>query len=149
MKRICIFIFVLFLTGCSGKDYITCNIDINNKIENYKMTGVYKIYYDNNFVTKIEKKEKYISSDKSIIKYFDESKNLEYYNLFDLYNGYIYTIKSDDTTVNIDVEIDMNLLNLSKMVEDSRLDKDYVISNKLTTSGIVKFYESKGSICDI
>ena len=43
----------------------------------------------------------------------------------------------------------MELVDIKKMVKDKKIDKDYVISNKLTTSGIVKIYESKGAICDI
>ena len=56
MKKIILFIFTLFLVGCSKNEYITCNIDVDNKIENYNMNGVYKIYYKDNFVTSIEKK---------------------------------------------------------------------------------------------
>ena len=56
MKKIFLPIFVLFLVGCSKNEYITCNIEVDNKIENYNMTGLYKIYYKDNFVTSIEKK---------------------------------------------------------------------------------------------
>lgn len=135
--------------GCSKKDYITCNVQIDNDIQNYTMTGIYKIYYDNNYVTKIEKEEKYISQDKTMVDYFNESKSLEYYNLNDLYNGFEYKIDSNDTSVSIGVNIDLSLVDIKKMVKNNYLDKNYVINNKLTTSGIVKIYESKGAICDI
>ena len=149
MKKIILLIFVLLLMGCSKKDYITCNVEVDNSIQNYSMIGTYKIYYDNNYVTKIEELEKYISQDKTMIDYFNESKNLEYYNLNDLYNGFEYKIDSNDTTVNIGVNIDLSLVDIKKMVKNNYLDKNYVINNKLTTSGIVKIYESKGAICDI
>ena len=149
MKKIISIIFILFIVGCGKKDYITCNIDIDNNIQNYTMNGTYKIYYDNNYVTKVEKYEKYISPDKTVIDYFDEYKNLEYYNLNDLYNGFIYKINKKENSVEIDVNIDFNSVNIKQMVKDKKIDKDYVISNKLTTSGIVKFYESKGAKCDI
>lgn len=149
MKKIILTIFVLFLVGCSKNEYITCNIDINNKIENYNMNGVYKIYYKDNFVTSIEKKETYISSDETMINYFNEVNNLEYYNLNNLYGGVSYEISSNETSVNLDVNINLELLDIKKMVKDNKIDKDYVISNKLTKSGMVKFYESKGAICDI
>ena len=35
------------------------------------------------------------------------------------------------------------------MEQDKKIDKDYVVGNRLTTSGIVRVYESKGAICDI
>ena len=36
-------IFILFLVGCSN-DYITCNIEVNNNIQDYNMIGEYKIH---------------------------------------------------------------------------------------------------------
>ena len=149
MKKIIIFIFTLFLVGCSKNNYITCNIEVENKIENYNMNGIYKIYYKNNFVTNIEKKETYISHNQGVIEYFNEVKNLEYYNLNDLYNGFSYEIINEENSVGINVVIDLELVNIKQMVKDKKLDKDYVVSNKLTTSGIVNLYESKGAICDI
>lgn len=142
-------LFILLLVGCRKEEYITCNIEVNNNIQNYEMNGIYKIYYNGNYVEKIEKKEKYISSDISMINYFDEVNNLDYYNLNDLYGGVIYTIKNNKNDVEVDVTIDMDNVDIKKMVKNKYLDKDYVISNKLTTSGIVKIYESRGAICDI
>jgi len=149
MKKIICFIFVLFLVGCSKEKYITCNIDVDNNIQNYNLTGVYKIYYNNNYVTKIEKQEKYISGDEIVIDYFDEYINLEYYNLNDLYGGFEYEVEKNSESVTLNSTIDMNIVDVKKMLEDKYIDKDYTISNKLTTSGIVKIYESKGAICDI
>lgn len=149
MKKIIIFIFILFLVGCSKNNYITCNIEVENKIENYNMNGIYKIYYKNNFVTNIEKQETYISPDEDVIEYFNEVNNLEYYNLNDLYNGFSYEIIDEENSVGINVTIDLELVDIKQMVKDKKIDKDYVVSNKLTTSGIVKIYESKGAICDI
>lgn len=139
---------MFFFAGCSNK-YISCDIEVENNVQNYNMTGSYKIYYKDNYVTKIEKSEKYISNDEDVISFFEESKNLEYSNLNDLYKGYKYSIKSYETSVFVDVLIDMELVNLKQLVKDKQIDKDYVINGKLTTSGIVRFYESKGAICDI
>ena len=139
----------MFLVGCSKNNYITCNIEVENKIENYNMNGIYKIYYKNNFVTNIEKQETYISPDQGVIEYFNEVKNLEYYNLNDLYNGFSYEIINEENSVGINVTIDLELVDIKQMLKDKKIDKDYVVSNKLTTSGIVKIYESKGAICDI
>lgn len=149
MKKIILVLLVLLITGCDKNKYITCNIAVDNKVQNYTMNGTYKIYYKDNYVTKIKKLEKYISSDKTMIDYFNESKNLEYYNLNDLYNGFEYKINSDEKSVNIDVKINFDLVDIKQMVKNGYLDKNYVISNKLTKSGIVKIYESKGAICNI
>ena len=148
MKKIISFIFVLFLVGCSKQEYFTCNIEVNNKIDNYTLTGNYKIYYNDNYVTKIEKQEEYESEDEYILSYFQESKDLEYYNLNDNYKGFEHKITKGENNVRIKVAIDMNLVEVEKMVKDKKIDKNYVISNKLTTSGIVKIYETKGAVCN-
>lgn len=149
MKKIIVLIFTLFLVGCSKEEMFTCNIEVENNLQNYTMKGIYTIHYKDNYVTRIEKKERYISSDEEIINYLKESKELEYYNLNDLYGGYIYDIKSSETGVAIISNIDLSLVDLKKMEQDKKIDKDYVINNKLTKSGIVRVYESKGAICDI
>lgn len=128
---------------------ITCNIEVDNDLQNYTMKGIYNIYYKDNYVTKIEKKEQYISPDEDIITYLKESKDLEYYNLNDLYGGYTYEIKNSETALAITSEIDLSLVDLKEMEQDKKIDKDYVVGNRLTTSGIVRIYESKGAICDI
>lgn len=149
MKKIIILIFTLFLVGCSKEEMFTCNIEIDNNIQNYTMKGIYTIYYKDNYVTKIEKKEQFISPVEEVINYLNESKSLEYYNLNDLYGGYTYTINHNETSVAITSKIDLSLADLKKMEQDKKIDKDYVINNRLTKSGIVRVYESKGAICDI
>ena len=149
MKRIISLILVLFLVGCSKEKYVTCNVEIENNVQGYEVVGTYKIYYEDNFVTQIKKEEKYTTNKQEVIDYFKESKNLEYYNLNDLYNGFNYTISSGDNYINLSATINLEEVNIKEMVKDGYLDKDYTISNKLTLSGIKYFYESKGAICDI
>lgn len=149
MKRLIVFILLLLLTGCGKDKFVTCSLDINNKSENYTLSGEYKIYYDGNYVKNIEKKEKIKSSSKEVMNYFYESKNLEYNNLSDLYKGYEYEITNNKSSINLNVKIDMNLLDIEKMVEDKKMDEDYVIANKLTKTGLIRYYESKGAKCDI
>lgn len=127
----------------------TCNIEVDNNLQNYTMKGIYNIYYKDNYVIQIEKKEQYISPNEEIINYLKESKELEYYNLNDLYGGYTYDVKNSETSVAIISNIDLSLVDLKKMEQDKKIDKDYIVSNRLTKSGIVRVYESKGAICDI
>lgn len=149
MKKIVILLLTLCTLGCSKSDYISCDISVNNSMQNYKMQGTYKIYYDKNFVTKIEKEETYTSLDENIISYFEEAKNLEYYNLNDIYDGFNYTINKKDESLNLNIVIDMNKVDVNRLVKDDRLDKDYVISDKLTVSGAKKLYKAIGAVCDI
>ncbi|MBQ9072348.1 MAG: hypothetical protein IJY25_04255 [Bacilli bacterium] len=147
--KVFILLFVLFITGCGKDKYITCKSEITNKENNYTLTATYKIYYKDAYVTKIEKEEIYKSSSEDIIEYFDEYKNLEYDNLNDLYGGYSYTIDSNKDFIKLNAVIDINNVDVKQMIKNGYLDKDYTISNKLTTSGAKYFYKEKGATCDI
>lgn len=149
MKKIICFIFVIFLVGCGKKEYVTCDININNEIDNYNMSGRYIIYYDGNYVTEIKKEENYISSDEAVIEFFDESKNLEYYNLNDIYGGVTYSIKRNDNSINLTATIDMKQVDIKRMINNDYINSDYVVSNKLSLTGAKNIYESKGAKCDI
>lgn len=142
-------IFILFLVGCKKEEIIICNIEVNNDVQNYNMVGTYKIYHNDNYVTNIEKEEKYKSDNIDMIDYFYESKKLEYSNLNDIYGGITYEVSNTDNSVDLNIVIDTKNLDIKKMVKNNYIDKDYVISNKLTTSGLIKIYESKGAICNI
>lgn len=146
MKKIILLIFIFLLCGCKDK-YITCNININNDVLNYKLDGEYKIYYKKSYVIKIEKIEKYSSSDIDVIKYLEESKNIELDNLNQLYGGYSYKI--DRNKLNLDLKTDINIKNvdIEKMLKNDYINKYYVNNEKLTLGGIKLFYESKGAKC--
>ena len=145
--RVLILILILFITGCSKEKYIVCNINIENNIQKYSNIGTYKVYYKNNFVTKIEKQEKYISKDNEVIKYFKEYKELEYYDLNDKYGGVNYTIEDIENGIKISSKIDFKIIDVNKMAKEGKIDRDFVISKKLTLGGIKSIYKSKGAIC--
>lgn len=152
MKKIIIyisFISILLLTGCSREKYFTCKIDLNNNIEEYKLDALYKVYYKNSFVTKVEKEEIYISDNEETLEYFNEYKNLEYKNINSLYGGTTYNVDLKEDKVVLNATIDMNLVDMDKIIKNKYIDKDYIVSNKLTVSGIKYIYKSKGAKCDI
>lgn len=138
---------ILLLCGCKDKS-LTCNINIENKELNYELTGKYKIYYKKSFVTKIEEKEKYQSNDKDVIRYLNESKDIEYDNLNNRYGGYEYNITKEKNDLNIYISIDISKVDIEKMVKDEYLSNYYINKNKLTLGGMRLFYESKGAICE-
>ena len=151
MKKIrIIFIFTLLilLTGCGKDKYIKCTIDINNTLENYNLVGTYKVYYNKNYVTRIEKEETYSSEKEDVLKYFEDKENLEYQRLNDLYGGYEYIVKRDMEKVKVSSKVDMGVVLVKEMVNNNDLDKDYVVNNKLTTTGAKYIYTSKGAICE-
>lgn len=152
MKRLVIillFINIFLLTGCTKDEYFVCEINLDNEIQEYHLDATYKVYYKKSFVTKIEKEEIYISSNKDTLNYFNEYKNLEYLNLNNLYGGVIHTVNLKQDKVSVNAIIDMSLTNIKQMVKDKYIDNNYVTSNKLTTGGIKNIYKEKGAICDI
>ncbi len=139
---------VLLICGCGKEKYITCTNNIDNTQGNYKLNATYKIYYNKSYVTKIEKDEKYTSNDKSVLDYFEESNDLTYSNSNDLYGGFTYNIKRNKEYVSINTVIDFNIADIKKMVREGYLDKNYVVSNRFTTSGAKKYYEAIGATCE-
>lgn len=151
MKKIYIlsFLFIVLLTGCSKNKYFTCNINLDNNVQNYNLDAEYKVYYKDSYVTKIEKEEVYTSKNKDTLKYFYEYKDLEYLNLNNLYGGTIYSVDLNEDKVIMKATIDMNLVDIKSMVKNNYINEDYVLINKLTISGIKSLYKSKGATCDI
>lgn len=147
-KKIVISILlIIFLTGCGKEKYVTCNNNVTNINENYVLNSNIKIYHKKDKVLKIIVSEDYISRDKNVLKYLKEYKNLYYENQKDLYGGYTYEITEKDDHIILDLNIDLNELDVNKMVLDGKLDKYYTKQNTLTLSGAKYYYSSKGAEC--
>lgn len=151
MKRLFLILIVsiFFLTGCSKEKYFTCKIELYNEVQEYQFIAEYKVYYKKSYVTRIEKEEVYTSENEDTLDYFNEYKNLEYMNLNNLYGGITHTVEFKGNKVMLNANIDVSLMDIKKMIKNKYIDRDYVVSNKLTTGGIKKIYEEKGAICDI
>lgn len=148
MRRIIILILLLVITGCSSDKSFICKMDIENDIQDYKLDGTYTIYYKDSYVTKIEKIEKYNSTNQDTLDYLNEYLNLDYENLNRKYNGYTYDVLLSEDYVRLESVIDMNSVDVKKMKKDNYIEEDYVIGENITTSGIKYFYEQKGAICE-
>ena len=148
MRRIIILILLLVITGCSSDKSFICKMDIENDIQDYKLDGTYTIYYKDSYVTKIEKIEKYNSTNQDTLDYLNEYLNLDYENLNRKYNGYTYDVLLSEDYVRLESVIDMNLVDVKKMKKNNYIEEDYVIGENITTSGIKYFYEQKGAICE-
>ena len=149
MKRIFPLIMIILLTGCTKEKYFTCKIDLNNELMEYNLNATYKVYYKDSYVTRIEKNEIYKTENKETLNYFNEYKNLEYMNLNNLYGGTSYTVDLKENKVILDATINMNEVDIKKMIKDEYINEDYVIKNNLTVGGIKNIYREKGAICDI
>ena len=149
MKKIIIsMLLIIFLTACDKKNYVVCNNNVVNTNENYVLDSNIKIYYKKDKVLKIDVKEDYMSSDKNVLKYLKEYKNLYYDNQNDLYGGYIYDIIEKENHLILNINIDLSKLDVKKMVNDGKLDKYYTKQNILTLSGAKEYYSSKGAECE-
>ena len=146
MKRLFIILsFIFFITGCSKENYFICKIDLVNDINEYKLDAIYKVYYKDTYVTKIEKEEIYTSENNDTLNYFKEYKQLEYTDLNNLYNGYSYEVKLINNKVKLNTTIDMSLVDVGKMIKNNYIDKDYVISGKISVGGIKNIYKEGGN----
>lgn len=144
-----IIFLMLFVTGCSNEKFFICKNDLYNKIQDYNLEAIYKVYYEDYYVVKINKEEIYKSKNKDTLNYFNEYKKLEYKSLNDLYSGITYSIERNDNLVKLTSTIDMSLVDINEMVNNNYINKDYVVSNKLTISGLKSIYTEKGFSCDI
>lgn len=141
-------LLIIFLTGCGKEKYVTCKKNITNINENYVLNSNIKIYHKKDKVLKIIVSEDYMSSDKNVLKYLKEYKNLYYENQNDLYGGYTYEINEKDDHIILDMNIDLSALDVKKMVNDGKLDKYYTKQNTLTLTGAKYYYSSKGAECN-
>lgn len=135
------------MVGCTSEHKSICTIDIQNNEEGYSLTGNYTIYYKENYVTKIVKDELYESSNEEMIDYFSRTKDLEYYNFKDLYGGLEYSITTKSETVKVNAIFDMKKVDMLKIISDEYINTDYIVSNKLTISGVKYLYTEKGAVC--
>lgn len=144
------FLLVVFIcmSGCGNEKYFVCTIDVDNSNENYSLNATYKVYYDGNYVTKIEKNDYYSSNDLTVLNYFKEYKTLEYDNLNSLYGGFDYSVDLNENDLIFNTTINLEDVDIKKMLSNGDINSDYVVSNKLTTSGIKYLYKAKGAICE-
>lgn len=144
------FLLVVFIcmSGCGNEKYFVCTIDLDNSNENYSLNATYKVYYDGNYVTKIEKNDYYSSNDLTVLDYFKEYKTLEYDNLNGLYGGFDYSVDLNENDLIFNTTINLEDVDIKKMLSNGDINSDYVVSNKLTTSGIKYLYKAKGAICE-
>lgn len=144
------FLLVVFIcmSGCGNEKYFVCTIDLDNSKENYSLNATYKVYYDGNYVTKIEKNDYYSSNDLTVLDYFKEYKTLEYDNLNSLYGGFDYSVDLKENDLIFNTTINLEDVDIKKMLSNGDINSDYVVSNKLTTSGIKYLYKAKGAICE-
>jgi len=129
------FISIILLTGCTKEEYFTCKIELNNEVQEYKLDAEYKVYYKNSYVTKVEKKEIYISDNRDTLDYFYEYKNLEYTNINNLYGGVTHNVIKDSNQVILKSVFEIlksEILDLTKDIISSLVS----ILSKLTVSSL-------------
>lgn len=148
MKNLLLIFCLFLLVGCSKEDSFNCKIDLYNELQEYNLAATYKVYYKDSFVIRVEKEEIYSSNNKDTIKYFNEYKNLELNSFNELYGGIIYNIGKKNNEIIINSVIDFNKLDIKQMIKNNYIDRNYVKSNRLTTSGIKLIYKQKGAECE-
>lgn len=142
-----VLLVVTILSVCTSKlDTAECSFKSNQN--DYKIDTKYKIYYKDNIVKKVNINEVITSSKKDKLREFNNSFKSQYERNNRLYRGYTYKIKNNKDSLVLTINIDYTVFNMKKFIEDNEAMKEYVNKdNKLTLNGIIKMYESSGSVC--
>ena len=148
-KYLLLLVFVLLLTGCmkEEKGKITCTLNSNDVINNYKLDAKYVINYVNDIVEFVETEEIVTSSDSSTLSYFENYLNDTYKKMNDSYSGYEYSITNANGKVTAKVKIDYNKMDINQYIIDQPSLKSYVKDNKFKKDGLKSIYESMGAEC--
>lgn len=161
MKKLLVLIPIVLLciTGCkvnvtvNGKNVldnskkVVCTL--NKKESNVTLTGTYTIKYNDEFVSKVEVKEEYVSSDKSILDSFAESINENYEEFNSEYGGYTYNITETPDKLVVETTLDYDAMDIKNYLKDYPDAKSYINGdNKVTLSGIKNVYTSLGATCE-
>ena len=150
IKLLFVFMLVVFLAGCKGKEVVTkCNYESNQETSGYKIVTDYEIYSRDELATKVVKKEKIISKNNTILAYFKDQFKKQYESNNKNYKGYSYEVSDKKgETVSI-VTIDYSKVDMDKFIKDNPAMKSFVNkSNQPTYKGIKTMYESMGAKCD-
>lgn len=147
IKALLLIISVTIFSGCENDmDSLKCSFKSNQN--DYKIDTKYKIYYKDNIVKKVNINEVITSSKKDKLREFNNSFKSQYERNNRLYRGYKYKIKNNKDSLVLTINIDYTAFNMKKFIEDNEAMKEYVNKdNKLTLNGIIKMYESSGSVC--
>ena len=149
---LCVCLLVLMVTGCGeeAKEFTKkCTATQNNVASGYNLESVYTIYGKGSVVNKVTSVETIVSSDASVLSYFETTLKDTYDQYNKVYGGYTNTVTNNDGKVVSETTIDYNVMNLSKYVEDNSVMKNFVNEdNKLLVDGLVSIYEQTGAICE-
>ena len=145
-----VFMVAIFLTGCEiPEKKITCKLTSNQESSGYVLNTTYTIFYKESIVSKINIQEEIKSDSETILSYFEKYLKEQYDSNKELYGGYTNEVTKKDKTVNTNVTVDFNELNINKYIEDNPAMKSFVDSNnKMKVSGMKTLYESMGATCD-
>ena len=148
-KFLILFIFLLYLSGCSSKEgIVSCSINKNEELLGYNINSVYFIKYRDNYVIEVIGKDIITSEFNDILDNLEEELKTGYQELEDLYGGHNYEVIRDNNKLISNLNINFKDLKLEEYIKDIPLLTNYYKNNKLLKEGLITYYEDGGYICN-
>ena len=146
---------VLIISGCTKEEQVSetktveCSLNRNDTINNYSLESSYKIYYNDDIVSKVETVEKVTSDNQDIITTFENTFNNTYSKMNEAYGGYTYDVNKTENEVTSTVEIDYTKLDLEKLYDDEPTMKNIMNEDKkILLDELKATYEAMGATCN-
>ena len=148
-KFLILFIFLLYLSGCSNQEgIVSCSINKSEELFGYNINSVYFIKYRDNYVIEVIGKDIITSEFNDILDNLEEELKNGFQELEDLYSGHDYDIFRDANKLIFNLNINFKDLNLEEYIKDIPLLTKYYKNNKLLKEGLIAYYEDGGYICN-
>ena len=127
-------------------DAMVCNYEV--KKDDYTLTGIYTVEYEDNYVTNVKTKEIINSNNDSILQSF-KTQISSTYSPYDELEHYNYDIELSDNVLTSTTDIDYTKIDMDKMITiDSSVEK-ILVDGKININTMKAIYTTMGAKCTL
>lgn len=132
----------------SKKKVTACYNTIDQSASGYKINTKYNINSANDVVKTVEITDTIISSNNTILAYFEKQYKNTYEEQNKKYGGYTVNTEKKKEEVIVKVTIDYSDVDLKKLAKDNPSIAKKIKNNKLTLSVAKSIYTNLGATCE-
>lgn len=133
-------------TTKAESDTMVCNYEV--KKDDYKLTGIYTVEYEDNYVTNVKTTEIIDSNNDSILQSF-KTQISSTYSPYDELEYYNYDIELSDNVLTSTTNIDYTKIDMDKMTTiDSSIEK-ILVDGKININTMKAVYTTMGAKCTL
>lgn len=152
MKKLFVLLFLLVLTvGCSSdKSDEVKSFECSRKAtvsSNVKTDLQYKVFYKNDYVTKVESVEKIISDDEDTLDTYKSTVEA-FYEPYTKIKYYDVDVSIKGDTLTSKATIDYEKIDTDKLIEIDSANGSIINDGKVKVSDIKKMYAQVGAKCE-